>query len=188
MGSQRVGHNLATKQQQFKTEFLPTSSFVFCNSRVGLLPYVSYWGQCSTCHIRNSEVDEDWEKELEWLELSETEKAPYVSSSSLCVSFPLAALGLCCCTGISLVAASRVSSGLRCSGFSQQRFLLSRSTGSGVLGLQRLRSMGSVVPAPRFWGTDSVAVRTGLCCSEAWGNVFPDQGSNPGLLLWPVDS
>ena len=42
MGSQRVGHNLATKQQQFKTEFLPTSSFVFCNSRVGLLPYVSY--------------------------------------------------------------------------------------------------------------------------------------------------
>ena len=58
MGSQRVGHNLETKQQ-FKTEFLPTSSFVFCNSRVGLLLYVSYSGQCSTCRIRNCEVDED---------------------------------------------------------------------------------------------------------------------------------
>ena len=59
VGSQRVGHNLATKQQQFKTEFLPTGSFAFCNSGAGLLLYVNYLGQCSTCHIRNCEVDED---------------------------------------------------------------------------------------------------------------------------------
>ena len=60
--------------------------------------------------------------------------------------------------GLSLVAASRGCSALRCAGFSLRWLLLLRSTGS--------RRTGSVIVA--HW----------LSCSVACG-IFPDQGSNP---------
>ena len=36
-------------------------------------------------------------------------------------------------------------------------------------------------------GTGLTVVAHGLCCSVASG-ILPDQGSNPGLLRWQVDS
>ena len=69
--------------------------------------------------------------------------------------------------GLSLVAASRGYSSLRCVGFSLWWFLLLWSTGSKHLG--------------------SVVVAHGLSCSGACG-IFPDQGSNPCPLRWQPDS
>ena len=69
--------------------------------------------------------------------------------------------------GLSLVAASRGYSSLRCVGFSLWWFLLLWSTGSKHLG--------------------SVVVVHGLSCSGACG-IFPDQGSNPCPLRWQPDS
>ena len=69
--------------------------------------------------------------------------------------------------GLSLVAASRGHSSLRCVGLSPSRPLLLRGTGS--------RRTGSVV------------VAHGLSCSAACG-IFPDQGSNLCPLHWQADS
>ena len=69
--------------------------------------------------------------------------------------------------GLSLVAASRGHSSLRCTGLSLSRPLLLWSTSS--------RRAGSVV------------VAHGPSCSAACG-IFPDQGSNPCPLHWQVDS
>ena len=69
--------------------------------------------------------------------------------------------------GLSLVVASGGYSLLRWAGFSLQLLLLLWSTGS--------RHVGSVV------------VAHGLSCSMACG-IFPDQGLNPCLLHWQVDS
>ena len=44
----------------------------------------------------------------------------------------------------------------------------------------------SVVAAPGLWSTGSAVVH-GLRCSTACG-IFPDQGLNPCLLHWQVDS
>ena len=68
--------------------------------------------------------------------------------------------------GLSLVAASRGYSSLRCMGFSLWWLLLLQSMGS--------RHVGSVV------------VAHGLSCSTACG-VFPDWGSNLCPLPWQVD-
>ena len=40
---------------------------------------------------------------------------------------------------------------------------------------------------PRLESTGSIVVARGVSCSAACG-VFPDQGSNPFLLQWQVDS
>ena len=69
--------------------------------------------------------------------------------------------------GLSLVAASGGHSSSRCAGLSLSRPLLLRRTGS--------RRAGSVV------------VAHGPSCSAACG-ILPDQGSNPCLLHWQVDS
>ena len=69
--------------------------------------------------------------------------------------------------GLSLVAASRGHSSLRCAGLSLSWPLLLWSTGS--------RHAGSVV------------VAHGPSCSAACG-IFPDQGSNPCPLHWQADS
>ena len=69
--------------------------------------------------------------------------------------------------GLSLVAASRGHSSLRCAGLSLSRPLLLWRTGS--------RRAASVIVAHR------------PSCSVACG-IFPDQGSNPCPLHWQADS
>ena len=64
--------------------------------------------------------------------------------------------------------------------------LLWQSTGSRALGLPQLH-VGSLLAAPRLWGTGSIVVAHGLCCPSACG-IFPDQGSNSCLLHWQTDS
>lgn len=57
-----------------------------------------------------------------------------------------------------------------------------RSTGSGALGLQGLWSVGPVVAAPRIQSTGSVAVCTGLHCSEAVASSRPGIESRSAAL------
>ena len=86
------------------------------------------------------------------------------------------AIGLCCCVGISLAAESR--------DHSPAAAPLSRwgcSHCGAMWGLLELWRVGSGAEAPGPWSTGSIAVAHGLRCSTACG-VFPDQGSNPGLL------
>ena len=85
-------------------------------------------------------------------------------------------------------------SSLLCRLFSScgQPGLLSRCGAQVLLWLsccraQALRHTGSVVTAPALWSTGSVAVAQGACCSMAHG-IFSDQGSNPCLLHWQVNS
>ena len=94
---------------------------------------------------------------------------------------------------LSLVAASRGYSSLRCTGFSLQWLLLLQSTGSMRAGFrscgtwaQQLWHVGSAVAARGLQSTGSVAVAHGLSCSAACG-IFPDQGSNPCPLHWQAD-
>ena len=47
--------------------------------------------------------------------------------------------------------------------------------------------MGSVVAALRLQSTGSIVTAQGLSCSAACG-IFPNQGSNSGLLHWQADS
>ena len=61
------------------------------------------------------------------------------------------------------------------------------STGSRALGLQKLWLVGSVAAAPGLQSTGSVVVAHRFSCSEACG-IFSDQGSNPFLLHWQMDS
>ena len=84
--------------------------------------------------------------------------------------------------GLSLVVVSWGYSPLQSSGFSTRWLLLSRSTGSGVHWLWWLR-----LPGCRAQVHCSVVVMHGLHCSMARG-IFLDQGSNPCLLHWQVDS
>ena len=88
----------------------------------------------------------------------------------------LAVLGLGCCVGFSLVAVSRgyslvVEHGLLIAVAS----LLLRNVFSRACRLQQL------------WHTGSVVVAQGLSCSTAHG-LFPNQGSNPYLLLGQAES
>ena len=48
--------------------------------------------------------------------------------------------------------------------------------------------MNSVLAAPRLSSTGSKAVAHGLSCSEVYGRILLDQGSNPCLLHWQVGS
>jgi len=75
----------------------------------------------------------------------------------------VAVLGLCCCTGFSLVATSR--------GYSLV----------AVHGL--LIAAASLIAERRLQGTGSRAVALELSCSAAC-EILPDQGSNLCLLHW----
>ena len=79
----------------------------------------------------------------------------------------LAALGLCCCTLLSLVAESRGYSSLQCTP--------SHCGGFSCWGAWALGSR------------DSVVVAHGLSWSEACG-IVPDQASNLCPLHWQADS
>ena len=59
--------------------------------------------------------------------------------------------------------------------------------GASLVVEHRLGHMGSAVVAPEFWSAGLIVVAHGLSCSEACG-IFLDQGSNPCLLHWQVDS
>ena len=81
--------------------------------------------------------------------------------------FFLAVLGLCCCAGFSLVAATK---------------------GCSLVAVRRLHMMvASLVAEYRLAGRGSIVVTHGLSCSTACG-IFPDQGLNLCLLHWLVDS
>ena len=67
---------------------------------------------------------------------------------------------------------------LWCAGFPLRWFLLLQIVGSWACRLPWLQHMGSVVVAPRFQSTGSLAVGQGLSCSATFG-VFLDQGANP---------
>ena len=54
-------------------------------------------------------------------------------------------------------------------------------------GAQAVGRVGSVVVAPRLWSSGPVVVVHGLSCSASCG-LFWEQGSNPCLLHWRVDS
>ena len=60
--------------------------------------------------------------------------------------------------------------------------LLLSCGGARALGMQ-----ASAAAAPRLQSTGSAVVAHGLSCSAARG-IFPDQGLNPCLLHWQVDS
>ena len=89
-------------------------------------------------------------------------------------------LDLRCCTGFSVVGASR--------GYS-----LAEVTGllTVVASLVEQHSLyiawASVVVVPGLQSTDSVVVVHGLSCSAACG-IFPDHRWNPRLLHWWKDS
>ena len=103
------------------------------------------------------------------------------------IDFFLAVLGLLCFMGFSLVATSGGYSLLPDVAFSLRWLLLLQSTGPGTCRLWWLQLVDSVVVAPRLRSMGSTVAAHGLSCSVASG-IFPDQGSNPGLLRWQVDS
>ena len=92
----------------------------------------------------------------------------------------LAVLGLCCCTGFSLVVAS--------GGFSLvevHRLLVVVTSPVAEHRLQGIQV--SVAAAPELYSTGSVVVVHRFSCPAACG-IFPDQGSNLYLLRWQADS
>ena len=96
-------------------------------------------------------------------------------------------LDLHCCPGFSLVAVSEGSSRVAVPGLLWWLLLLC-SRGSKAHGLRSLAAAGGLsVVAPRLQSTGSVVVAHRLSCSSACG-VFPDQGLNPCVLHWQVDS
>ena len=85
----------------------------------------------------------------------------------------LTVLGLRCCVGFSLVAASQGYSSLQCMGFSRQWLLLLQSTGSRHLGFS---SCGMWLSGCSSWAVEHrfSSWVLGLDCSVACG-IFPDQ-------------
>ena len=92
---------------------------------------------------------------------------------NFCLSIPLflAVLGLRCCVRAFSCCGAWAS---HCSGFS-------------CCGARPLGVWASVFVAPRLQSADSVVVAYGLSCSSACG-ISLDQGSNPCLLHWQMDS
>ena len=101
-----------------------------------------------------------------------------VSKIYLCLF--LAVLGLHCCTGFSLVAASRSALQFWCEGISFRWLLFLQSTGSRARGLQQLQLLGSRAQAQELGMHE-------LSCSMACG-ILPGQGPNLCLPQWQVDS
>ena len=96
-------------------------------------------------------------------------------------------LGLCCCTGFSLVVASGGHSWLQGVGFSSRWLLLLQSTDSRVHRPRYLWHLGSVVAVPGLQSSGSTVVAHGLSCSSGCG-IFLDQGLNLCLLPWQANS
>ena len=113
---------------------------------------------------------------IEWKENTKISQACYPVSNLICILSVLflwtyvyllksnyifilflAVLGLCCCTGFSLVAKRGASLWSRCSGFSLQWLLLLCSMGSRACSLQQLQLPGSRAQAQQLWCTDLVA-------------------------------
>ena len=103
----------------------------------------------------------------------------FLAAYVICFSLFWLRLVFVAALGLSLVAVGRGHSSLQCMGFSLRWPLLLRSTGS--------RHAVSAVVARRLQSAGSAAVVHGLHCSVACG-IFLDQGSNPCLLHWQVDS
>ena len=99
----------------------------------------------------------------------------------------LTVLGPCCCMGFLQLWRVGAALQLRGAGFSLWWLLLLPGTGSRACKLQQLQHMDSVVAVSRPQSTDLVVVVQGLSCSAACG-ILLDQGSNPCLLHWQVDS
>ena len=95
-------------------------------------------------------------------------------------------LNLHCCMAFSLVVVSRVYSSLQCTGSSLWWLLLLWVTGSRVQ-VSVVVACGLIVVIPRLYSTGSVVVVRGCSCSAACG-IFLDQGWNPCVLHWQVDS
>ena len=89
----------------------------------------------------------------------------------------LSGLGLRCCMGCSRGELGLLSSGTQAS--HQGGFFRCRARGS--------RAWASVAAAPRLTNTGSVVAVHRLSCSVACG-IFPDQGWNPPVLYWQVNS
>ena len=87
--------------------------------------------------------------------------------------------GLCCCTGFFLAAVSGDQSS--CSAWA------SPCGDFSCCGAQALGAQASVLVPCRLWSTGLVAVAHRLSCSVAC-EIFLDQGLNPCLLHWQVDS
>ena len=87
-------------------------------------------------------------------------------------------LGFHCCVGYPLVAMRRLLIAV---------VSLIVDMGTGRTGFSSCRHVGSVFVAPMLWSIGSVVVVHRLSCSEAC-EIFPDQGSNPCLLHWQMDS
>ena len=79
--------------------------------------------------------------------------------------------------------------GLRCCvrAFSCCGAWASHCSGFSCCGARPLGVWASVFVAPRLQSADSVVVAYGLSCSSACG-ISLDQGSNPCLLHWQMDS
>ena len=96
----------------------------------------------------------------------------------------LAALGLHCCMGFSLRGEQGLLSNCavqasHCGGFSCCR--------ARALGHVGLSSCGTGAPQLQLPGSRAQVMALRLSRSRACG-IFPDQGSNPCLLHWQVDS
>ena len=74
----------------------------------------------------------------------------------------LTVLGLHCCAGFPLVAASENYFLSQCAGFSSQGLLLLRSTGFRAHGRQEMRHVGSIAVVSGTQGTGSVIGHAGL--------------------------
>ena len=99
----------------------------------------------------------------------------------------LAALGLRCCSGFSLVAASGGYSSLQCTHFAFGGFSSREARALGAGASVVTARAGSAIVVLRLQRTGSVVVVQALSCSSACG-IFPDQGSNPCLLHQHADS
>ena len=75
---------------------------------------------------------------------------------------------------------------LQCVDFFEVAFVVGQCRLSGARA-SVWQHMGSVVVAAGLWSTGSIVGVRWLSCSTTCG-IFPDQGSNPCLLHWQVDS
>ena len=91
----------------------------------------------------------------------------------------LAVLGICCCKGFPLVVVSR--------GYSSCGAQISYYRSFFCCRAQALGMWASIAVVPRLQSTGSIVVAHRLSSYTACG-ILPDQGSNPCLLLWQVDS
>ena len=121
------------------------------------------------------------------------EKSPYCFPLWLCQFFPPIILCMCfqlCWVFIAPWAFSSCSGRGLLSSFGA-RLLITAASLVAEHGLWDSRASvaahgGSVFVAPGLWSTDSVVVHE-FSCPTVRG-IFLDQGSNPSLLNWQVDS